>query len=210
LIEQPKGGQVDHWHRSWGVTSGILVVVLFLIGAVSSLHAQSQDPTPTQTQVPAPDQAPTTLPGAAVPYAVAVLQGLDKTTARVSTFEAPIDLPARFGTLEITARACRKKPPTEPPESAAFLEIVDVRPDSPAVEVFSGWMFASSPAISALEHPVYDVWVIDCRDADAHPSTAGTPDAAPVGAGDSATEPGEFPEDPEGEAVPADETPAAN
>jgi len=94
---------------------------------------------------------------------VAVLQGLDKTTARVSTFVAPIDGVANFGTLDIVARACRKKPPTETPESAAYLEIVDVRPDSPAVEVFHGWMFASSPAISALEHPVYDVWVIDCR-----------------------------------------------
>ena len=97
------------------------------------------------------------------PVPGAILQGLDKTTARVSTIEAPIDGVARFGSLEITARACHKKPPTEPPESAAFLEIVDVRPDSPAVDVFSGWMFASSPALSAMEHPVYDVWVIDCR-----------------------------------------------
>ena len=93
----------------------------------------------------------------------AILQGLDKTTARVSTIEAPLDEPARFGTLEIVARACHKKPPTETPESAAFLEIVDVRPDSPSVQVFTGWMFASSPAVSAMEHPVYDVWVTDCR-----------------------------------------------
>lgn len=93
----------------------------------------------------------------------AVLQGLDKTTARVSTIEAPVDGVARFGTLEIVARACHKKPPTETPESAAFLEIVDVRPDSPSVRVFSGWMFASSPALSAMEHPVYDIWVVDCR-----------------------------------------------
>ena len=93
----------------------------------------------------------------------AVLQGLDKTTARVSTIEAPLDRPARFGTLQIVVRACHKKPPTETPESAAFLEIVDIRPDSPAIPVFTGWMFASSPSVSAMEHPVYDVWVIDCR-----------------------------------------------
>ena len=93
----------------------------------------------------------------------AILQGLDKTTARVSTIEAPLDQPARFGTLQIVARACHKKPPTETPESTAFLEIVDVRPDSPAVPVFTGWMFASSPSVSAMEHPVYDIWVIDCR-----------------------------------------------
>jgi hypothetical protein len=93
----------------------------------------------------------------------AVLQGLDKTTARVSTFSAPIDDVVAFGTLQIVVRRCDKTPPTEPPESAAFIEIVDARPDSPAVPVFTGWMFASSPAVSALEHPVYDIWVIDCR-----------------------------------------------
>jgi hypothetical protein len=104
-------------------------------------------------------------PAAAIPGDIAVLQGLDKITARVSTFEAPLGQPVRFGSLEIVARACDKKPPEETPESTAFLEIVDVRPDSPSVALFKGWMFASSPAISALEHPVYDVWVIDCKKA---------------------------------------------
>ena len=94
---------------------------------------------------------------------VVVLQGLDKVTARVSTIEAPIDAPVRFGTLEITAHTCAKRPPEEPPEVTAFLEIVDVKPGQPRQRLFTGWMFASSPALSALEHPVYDVWVIDCR-----------------------------------------------
>ena len=102
-------------------------------------------------------------PAVAIPGDIAVLQGLDKITARISTFEAPLNQPVRFGSLQIVARACDKKPPEEPPESTAFLEIVDVRPDSPAVELFKGWMFASSPAVSAVEHPVYDVWVVDCR-----------------------------------------------
>ena len=92
----------------------------------------------------------------------AVLQGLDKITARISTFEVPVNEMARFGSLEISVRRCHKTPPEEPPESAAFMEVVDNRPDSPSVVLFSGWMFASSPAVSALEHPVYDVWVIDC------------------------------------------------
>ncbi len=103
------------------------------------------------------------LPATAARAETAVLQGLDKITARISAFEAPVDRPARFGSLEITVRRCYKAPPEEPPEAAAFLEIVDVRPDSPEVLLFSGWMFASSPAVSALEHPVYDVWVIDCK-----------------------------------------------
>ena len=103
----------------------------------------------------------------------ALLQGLDKITARISTFEAPLNEPVRFGSLEIIARACDKKPPEETPESTAFLEIIDVRPDSPAVALFKGWMFASSPAVSAVEHPVYDVWVVDCRKASS--SEAETP-----------------------------------
>ena len=102
------------------------------------------------------------LPGAARAE-TAVLQGLDKITARISTFEVPVNQTAEFGSLEITVRRCDKTPPEEPPESAAFLEIVDNRPDSPSVLLFSGWMFASSPAVSALEHPVYDVGVTDCK-----------------------------------------------
>ena len=94
----------------------------------------------------------------------AVLQGLDKVTARVSPVAAPIGAPVRFGTLEITARACMETPPTEPPESAAFLDIRELPPNEAPVDLFSGWMFASTPALSALEHPVYDVWVVDCEE----------------------------------------------
>ena len=92
----------------------------------------------------------------------AVLQGLDKVTARISTLEAPVDKPVRFGTLEVIVRSCTKTPPEEPPESTAFIEIYDAPPGDEPKRVFSGWMFASSPALSALEHPVYDVWVVDC------------------------------------------------
>jgi len=95
----------------------------------------------------------------------AVLQGLDKVTARISTFEAPFDVPVRFGSLVIEARACHKAPPTEPPESTAFLEIDETFEAARPRDLFTGWMFASSPAVSALEHPVYDVWVVDCMKA---------------------------------------------
>lgn len=93
----------------------------------------------------------------------AILQGLDKITARISTIKAPVGRPVRFGTLEITVRACDKRPPEEPPESAAYMEIRELRPGEPPARVFAGWMFASSPALSALEHPVYDVSVKDCE-----------------------------------------------
>lgn len=94
---------------------------------------------------------------------VAVLQGLDKITARVSTFEIPVDRTATFGTFRITPRACRKRPPTETPESAVFLEIDEQKPDEEQARIFTGWMFASSPALNAVEHPVYDVWLLDCK-----------------------------------------------
>ncbi len=94
---------------------------------------------------------------------VVVLRGLDKVTARISQIEAPIDRPVRFGTLKIQARFCKKRPPEETPETTAFLDIVDVKPGEAPLPLFSGWMFASSPALSALEHPVYYVWVIDCK-----------------------------------------------
>ncbi len=91
-----------------------------------------------------------------------VLRGLDKITAHVSTFTAPIDQMVQFGALQITARSCDKRPPEEVPESAAFLEIVEARPGEQPQKLFSGWMFASSPALSALENPIYDLWVLDC------------------------------------------------
>ena len=94
---------------------------------------------------------------------VAVLRGLDKVTARISRIIAPIDQIVRFGTLEIRARHCQKRPPEETPETSAFLEILEVKPGEAPLPLFAGWMFASSPALSALEHPVYDVWVIDCK-----------------------------------------------
>ena len=95
---------------------------------------------------------------------VVVLQGLDKVTARVSVLELRIGDEIRFGSLAIRARACLETPPTEPPESAAFLEIDEVESGDGTRRVFTGWMFASTPGISALEHPVYDVWVIDCQE----------------------------------------------
>lgn len=91
-----------------------------------------------------------------------VLQGLDKVTGRLSTMTVNAGEKTQFGALDIYARVCYTHPPEEVPENAAFLEIVEKKPAGEA-KVFSGWMFSSSPALSAMEHPVYDVWVLSCQ-----------------------------------------------
>lgn len=112
----------------------------------------------------------------AMPMDEVVLQGLDKITARVSTIKVPVGGTVTFGALQITARACDKHPPEETPEAAAFLEVIENKPDEAPVKRFSGWMFASSPALSGLEHPIYDLVVLDCvNEGPAQPETpAGT------------------------------------
>ena len=102
------------------------------------------------------------------PGSIVVLRGLDKVTARTRDFEIAIGETEQFGALAITAQYCRKRPPEETPETYAFLQIRDRRTDGFGVDtqgeqIFSGWMFASRPAQNPLEHPVYDVWVLDCR-----------------------------------------------
>ena len=104
-------------------------------------------------------------PAEAIQMQGAVLQGLDKITARISTINVAVGQTVSFGSLQITLKACDKHPPEETPESAAFLQIVEQKQGEAPVTRFSGWMFASSPALSAMEHPVYDVWVLDCKNA---------------------------------------------
>ena len=98
-----------------------------------------------------------------------VLRALDKTYGLAKDIAIPVGKPMKFGTLTITPKSCAKRAPEETPEVSAYLTIDDrpvVDANQPAAEqktLFSGWMFASSPALNALEHPSYDVWVIDCR-----------------------------------------------
>jgi hypothetical protein len=108
------------------------------------------------------------------PITGALLEGLDKTTARVTQFTAPLGQTVRFGTLAVVVKDCRKRPPEDTPESAAYLDIVEMRPGKASSDkLFSGWMFASSPSVSALEHAVYDVWVVDCSTATGSSSKPG-------------------------------------
>ena len=114
--------------------------------------------------------APTQDASAAAPPPVApqggtqlLLRGLDKITGRPTNITAPIGKPVKFATLTITARYCYSTPPSETPETTAFVQIDDIRPDQPARRVFSGWMYGSTPGLNGVEHPLYDVWVISCN-----------------------------------------------
>ena len=120
-----------------------------------------------------------------IPQPVALLQGLDKTTARVSKFEAKVGTEVRFGTLSVWVRACEKNPPEEAPDNAAFVEIFENRPGEAKAKLFSGWMFSSSPALSALEHPVYDVNLLECKAPPAPPTPAAASTPSPKSAGKS-------------------------
>ena len=111
-----------------------------------------------------------------IPEPIAVLQGLDKISARTSQIEAPVGGSIKFGTLSIVVRDCEQSPPEDPPENAAFVQIYETPPGEDTKRLFSGWMFSSSPALSELEHPVYDVTLLACK----APSTPAPPAPAPV------------------------------
>ncbi|MDD3021642.1 MAG: DUF2155 domain-containing protein [Alphaproteobacteria bacterium] len=96
-------------------------------------------------------------------YPTIRLRSLDKITARTLTFDAQVGSVIKFGDIYIKILTCRKPPPVEKTEAAAFLQIWQVdKVKDQSRWIFSGWMFASSPALSGMDHPVYDVWVIDC------------------------------------------------
>lgn len=94
------------------------------------------------------------------------LRGLNKVTARVTVFDALLGTVMRFGNLEIIARRCWKAPPEERPEDAALLEIRELKQGEEPQTVFTGWMFVSSPGLSGLEHPVYDITMLACEHMD--------------------------------------------
>ena len=100
-----------------------------------------------------------------IPNRVAVFAFLDKVTARISTKNVPVGQTVKFDSLSVTARVCYTRPPTEEPKTTAFVEVEEQKLDGAEERIFSGWMFASSPALNPLQHPVYDVWVLECRPA---------------------------------------------
>jgi hypothetical protein len=94
---------------------------------------------------------------------VALFAGLDKVTGRIVTFEVNVNETVQFGALQVTPRVCYTRPPTEQPETIGFIEIDEITLQNETKRIFAGWMFADSPGLNAVEHPIYDVWLTDCR-----------------------------------------------
>jgi hypothetical protein len=108
--------------------------------------------------------AATTAEAQRIENQTAVFAALDKVTARISPLNAALNSTEGFGALKVTARACYSRAPTEPPKTSAFVEVDEVLLDGSTRRIFSGWMFAESPGLNALEHPVFDLWLTDCAD----------------------------------------------
>ena len=93
----------------------------------------------------------------------AVFSGLDKITGRIITFDVSINETVQFGALRITPRACYTRPSTETQNTTGFVEVQEIELDGGVKHLFGGWMFANSPGLHGVEHPIYDVWLIDCK-----------------------------------------------
>ena len=143
--------------------------ILVLAGLATYSATADQGPSNTTStakelaRVPRPHTVSQAIPGKDGIKRMVILRGLDKITGQAVNIDAPIGLPVHYATLTITAHWCYSTPPSETPETTAFLSIVDHRPDKPPRQVFSGWMWASTPSLNAMQHPLYDVWVISCK-----------------------------------------------
>lgn len=95
---------------------------------------------------------------------VAIFAALDKVTAHISKLEVPLGQTVEFGALKITPRVCYSRPETERPKTTSFVEVTELELDGSEKQLFTGWMFAESPGLNAVEHPVFDVWLTECKD----------------------------------------------
>ncbi len=97
-----------------------------------------------------------------IPNGVAIFAALDKVTARISRLEVALGETVEFGALKVTPHVCYTRPPTEPPRTTTFVDVEERKLDGSEKRLFAGWMFAQSPGLNAVEHPVYDVWLTGC------------------------------------------------
>lgn len=144
------------------------MVCAFVLAAVLCTlppQARAQQPQfQSQVQPPQSDQVQPPLPESQkIENPIAVFAALDKVTGRISPLEIPIGESVQFGALTVTPRVCYSRPPTEPPLTSAFVEVDETKLTGEKLRIFTGWMFAQSPGLHAVEHPVFDVWLTNCK-----------------------------------------------
>jgi hypothetical protein len=125
-------------------------------------NAVGAPPPPPAAEAPPPDDAVVEAPTPHIENGKAVFAGLDKISGRTISFDVAIGETVQFGALQVTPRACYTRPPTEATNTDAFVEVDEVTLQGEIKRIFTGWMFASSPGLHAVEHPIYDVWLTDC------------------------------------------------
>ena len=136
----------------------------------------------------APADVVTPPPQQRISNPTAVFNGLDKITGRITSFESAIGETVQFGALQVTARACYSRPPTETPLTDGFIEVDEVTLQGDVRRIFTGWMFAASPGLHAVEHAVYDIWLVDCKGGGAQAAAEPQP-ATPAAASPSRQSP---------------------
>lgn len=143
-------------------------------------------PQPANTAPQPSDEIVVQPPPQRIANPTAVFSGLDKITGRIISFEVAVNETVQFGALQVTPRVCYSRPPTETPNTDAFVEVDEVTLQGEIKRIFTGWMFAASPGLHAVEHPIYDVWVTDCKGgqnpnvAEAPPDPGAKPPARPA------------------------------
>ncbi|MDG4896098.1 DUF2155 domain-containing protein [Mesorhizobium sp. WSM4976] len=144
-----------------GQTSKALIAAASLLVASTAGFAAAQAPAPA----PAASER--------ITNPVAEFAGIDKITGRIITFDVYVDETVQFGALQVTPRVCYSRPDTEQPKTDSFVEVDEITLDRKIRRIFTGWMFAESPGLNAVEHAVYDVWLKGCKQkSDVPPPTA--------------------------------------
>ncbi len=118
---------------------------------------------PVDTTLQPGDEVVTEPPAQKIVNPTAVFSGLDKITGRITSFDVAINETVQFGALQVTPRVCYTRPPTETPQTDAFVDVDEVTLQGEVKRIFTGWMFAASPGLHAVEHPIYDVWLTNCK-----------------------------------------------
>ena len=141
--------------------------------------------------------APNTALADKISNPIAVFDGLDKITGRIISFEVAINETVQFGALQITPRVCYSRPPTDAPQTDAFAQVDEIDEQKEVKRIFSGWMFADSPGLHGVEHPIFDIWLTACKggtvvihDAPAAEASANPDESPPTDAGTDASLPG--------------------